>query len=78
MDARKYTDEHPECGRILQKIPLDRTAVEKNILFKMFRDFKAFKKLSDFTLGEVVGALVLQVFEANRAIFKQGTIRNLI
>lgn len=74
MEIRKYTDDHPDCGKILLLPPLDRRAAEKNLLFKNFRNFKAFKKLSDFTLGEVVGALVLQEFEANRAIFKQGKI----
>jgi hypothetical protein len=72
VETPKFTDQHPEYGNILQKIPLDRSSEEISILFKVFRDFKAFKKLSDFTLGEVVGALVLQEYESHRAIFKQG------
>jgi hypothetical protein len=77
-ESNKYTEKHPECGRILGKIPLDRTPAEKNYLLKEFRNYKAFKKLSDFTLSEVVGSLLLQEYEADRAIFKQGTTSNLI
>lgn len=73
VEINRYTEKHPECGKILKKIPLDRNTAEKTFLLKEFRDFKAFKKLSDFTLSEVVGSLVLQEYEANRAIFKQGT-----
>ena len=75
--VRRYTDTVPVAGEILLKSPLDRTADEKKTLFKHLREFKAFRKLSDFTLSEVVGSLILQEFEPDRAIFKQGRISNL-
>ena len=73
---RRFTDDHPEIGTILQKPPIDRTSDEKKALFKVMRPLKAFQKFSDFTLGEVVGSLVLLEMEPNRAVFKQGMLLN--
>ena len=72
--VRRYTDENPECGHILKKSPLDRTNEEKKSLCGHLRNFKAFKKLSDFTLNEVCGSLNLLEYEPNRAVFKQGDV----
>jgi hypothetical protein len=70
--VRRFTDNHPDIATILRKPPIDRTSDEKKSLFKVMRPLKAFQKISDFTLGEVVGSLVLLEMEPNRAVFKQG------
>ena len=69
---KRFTDDHPDISIILHKPPIDRNSDEKKALFKVMRPLRAFQKFSDFTLGEVVGSLVLIEMEPNRAIFKQG------
>jgi hypothetical protein len=67
----RFTDIN-KCGPLLKKAPYDRTYAEKMIIFNELRPMKGFKNLSDFTLLDVCGSLILRDYEANRAIFRQG------
>ncbi|KAI8907969.1 cyclic nucleotide-binding-like protein [Gorgonomyces haynaldii] len=58
----------------LKKSSFERTPNDQRTLFTYMRGLKAFEKLSDFLLSEVLMVCRLQLFDAEAAVFRQGEV----
>ncbi|KAJ3280216.1 hypothetical protein HK104_000825 [Borealophlyctis nickersoniae] len=60
--------------QILKKTRFERTPDDLRVLFRAVRKVGAFSKLSDFILGQLCSVLGYQLYEKDRAVFRQGDL----